>query len=154
MNPFTTTIFDFDKVISALTIPTPTLLLVKTSIYAWKQPYHSPSDIHGYLSLPCILFSPAAVYHLFDLKRSWSGALYFTRRYLFQRQIHSTDIWELLAGNLTTERWKANDTFGYQHRDGLCWSGGGLMSECRTSSCWVCLSYGFKPPGLKLHVKC
>ena len=37
------------------------------------------------------------------------------------------------ARNLTTERWKANDTFGYQHRDGLCWSGGGgQMSECRT----------------------
>ena len=51
MTPLTTTIFEFHKVISALTIPIPTLSLVKASLYVWKQPYHSRSDIHGHLSL-------------------------------------------------------------------------------------------------------
>ena len=52
MTPLTITIFEFHKVISALTVPIPTLSLVKASLYAWKQPYHSRSDIHGHLSLP------------------------------------------------------------------------------------------------------
>ena len=56
MAPLTTTIFEFHKVISALTIPIPTLSLVKASLYAWKQPYHSRSDIHGHLSLPQFFF--------------------------------------------------------------------------------------------------
>ena len=107
MTPLPTTIFEFHKVISALTIPTPTLSLVKANVYAWKQPNHLRSDIHGHLSLPHFFFSPADVYHLFDLKRSWSGALYFTRRHLFQRQLHSTHLggvgWEPHDGALESK---------------------------------------------------
>ena len=147
MTPLTTTIFEFHKVISALTIPIPTLSQVKASLYAIKQPYHSRSDIHGHLSLPQFFFFTSSC-----LSSVRPQKVVIRCPVLYAKALFSTSstqhIWELItikiclcvhtfgsccAGNLTTERWKANDTFGYQHRDGLCWSGGGgLMSECRT----------------------
>ena len=163
MTPLTTTIFEVHKVISALTIPIPTLSQVKASLYAWKQPYHSRSDIHGHLSLPQLFFFfYQQLFIVCSTSKGRDQVPCTLREGTYFSTSSTQHIWELItikiclcvhtfgsccAGNLTTERWKANDTFGYQHRDGLCWSGGGgLMSECRT--CCVSLIW-FPTSGTK-----